>query len=112
MIMNKQIFKRILDNMVFAVNLSDDIPEHIMTEIMKVRVTHGTEESLFAEPELVEGFNAEVNRKLRPQLGPKFLLQSRPPPQQRDPQSEKVLFNEVYGYDDLKRLLSRMLASK
>ena len=112
MIMDKQIFKRILDNIVFAMNLSDDIPEHIMTEIMKDRVAHGIEESLFTEPELVEGFNAEVDRKLRPELGPEFHLQSRPPPQQRDSQSEKVLFNEVYGYDDLKRLLSRMLASK
>jgi replication-associated recombination protein RarA len=112
MIMDKQIFKRILDNIVFAMNLSDDIPEHIMTEIMKDRVAHEIEESLFTEPELVEGFNAEVDRKLRPELGPEFHLQSRPPPQQHDPQSEKVLFNEVYGYDDLKRLLSRMLASK
>lgn len=109
---HRQIFKRLLDNMVFAMNLSDDIPKHIITEIMQDRVVHGTE-SPFAKPELVEVFNAEVDRKLRPQLGPEFHLQSRPPPQQqRDPQSEKVLFNEVYGYDDLKRLLSRMLASK
>ena len=83
--MDKQIFKRILENIVFAMNLSDDTPEHIMTEIMKDRVAHGTEESLFAEPELVEGFNAEVDGKLRPQLGPEFHLQSRPPPQQRRP---------------------------
>ena len=102
--------------MVFAMNLSDDIPEHIMSEIMQDRVTHGTEEGLFVKPELVEGFNAEVDRKLRPQLGAQLQSQSRPPlPQQQpqhQPQLEKVLFNEVHGYDDLKQLLSRMLASK
>jgi hypothetical protein len=105
--MDKQIFKRMLDNMVFAMNLSDDIPEHIMTEIIQDRVAHGTE-ALFAKPELVEDFNAEVDKKLRPQLGSQ--LQSRPPFQQHDP--GKLPFNEIYGYDDLKQLLSRMLASK
>src|SRR5215204_704960 len=118
--MDKQIFKRILDNMVFAMNLSDDIPEHIMTAIMQSRVAQGTE-SLFAKPELLEDFNADVDKKLRPHLGPQSQSQSRSSPpllpplqqkQQYQPQSEKVLFNEVYGYDDLKRLLSRMLASK
>ncbi len=116
--MDKQIFKRILDNMVFAMNLSDDIPEHIITEIMQSRVEQGTE-SLFAKPELLEDFNAYVDRKLRPQLGPQSQSRPLPPPlpplqqkQQYQPNSEKVLFNEVYGYDDLKRLLSRMLASK
>jgi hypothetical protein len=109
--MDKQIFKRILDNMVFAMNLSDDIPEHIMSEIMRDRVAHGTE-GLFAKPELVEDFNAEVDKKLRPQLGPQ--LQSRPPSplQQHNPHSEKPPFNEIYGYDDLKQLLGRMLTSK
>jgi hypothetical protein len=114
--MDKQIFKRILDNMIFAMNLSDDIPEHIMAEIMLDRVAQGTE-SHFAKPELLEDFNADVDRKLKPQLGPQPQPQSRPLPplqqkQQYQPQSEKVLFNEVYGYDDLKQLLSRMLASK
>lgn len=108
--MDKQIFKRIKDNMVFAMNLSDDIPEHIMSEIMRDKVADGTE-SLFAEPELVEGFNTEVDRKLRPQLGPQLQSQSRQQQQQHLP-SEKVLFNEVHGYDDLKQLLSRMLTSK
>ena len=70
--MDKNVFKRILDNMVFAMNLSDDILEHIMTEIMQSRVAQGTE-SLFAKPELLEDFNAEVDRKLRPQLGPQLL---------------------------------------
>ena len=106
--------------MVFAMNLSDDIPEHIMTAIMQSRVAQGTE-SLFAKPELLEDFNADVDKKLRPHLGPQSQSQSRSSPpllpplqqkQQYQPQSEKVLFNEVYGYDDLKRLLSRMLASK
>ena len=39
--MDKNVFKRILDNMVFAMNLSDDIPEHIMTEIMQSGVAQG-----------------------------------------------------------------------
>src|SRR5919108_4886177 len=99
--MHKQIFKRILDNMVFAMNLSNDIPEHIMTEIMQSRVAQGAE-SLFAKPELLEDFNADVDKELRPQLGPQLQPQSRsrpsPPPllppaqqkQQYQPQSEKV----------------------
>ena len=111
--MDKQIFKRVLDNMVFAMNLRDDTPEHILTEIMQDRITQGRE-SLFAKPELVEVFNTEADRKLRPQLGPPLQLQLRQPqiPEQNQQQSEKVLFNEVCGYDDLKQLLSRMLASK
>jgi hypothetical protein len=112
--MDKQIFKRILDNMVFAMNLSDDIPEHILTDIIQSRVAQGAE-SLFAKPELLEDLNADVDRKLRPQLEPQLQLQSQsrpsPPPlpslqqkQQHQSQSEKVPFNEVYGYDDLKQL--------
>jgi hypothetical protein len=115
--MDRQIFKRILDNMVFAMNLSDDIPEHIMTEIMQSRIAQGTE-SLFAKSELLEDFNADVDKRLRPQLGPQSQSPSSPLllplqlQQQHHPQSKEVLFNEVYGYDDLKQLLSRMLASK
>src|SRR5262245_40740954 len=111
--MDKQIFKRVLDNMVFAMNLSDDIPEHILTEIMQYRISQGRE-NLFAKPELVEVFNTKADKKLRPQLGPPLQLQLRQPqiPEQNQQQSEKVLFNEVCGYDDLKQLLSRMLASK
>jgi hypothetical protein len=44
--MDKQIFKRILDNMDFAMYLSDNIPEHIMID--RDRIAHGTE-SLFAK---------------------------------------------------------------
>jgi hypothetical protein len=58
--MDKQIFKRILDNMDFVMYLSDNIPEHTMID--RDRIAHGTE-SLFAK--LVEGFN----EKLRPRLG-------------------------------------------
>jgi hypothetical protein len=47
--MDKNVFKKILENMAFAMNLSDDIPEHIMTEMMRskdIKAANGMEQYL------------------------------------------------------------------
>lgn len=112
--MDKKIFKRILENMAFAMNLSDDIPEHIMTEMMRSkdnRVASGLE-AIFgkfdgseSDFESIEDFNAEVDRKLRPRLGQ--LLQSKQP----SPRTEEEFFSEIVGYSDIKKLLMKCILS-
>jgi hypothetical protein len=56
--MDKSVFKRIMDNLAFAMELNDQIPEHIRQEIAR-------EESLEKRSnESIEEFNAIVSRKL------------------------------------------------
>jgi replication-associated recombination protein RarA len=93
--MDKQIFNRILDNIVFAMNLDDNIPDHIMTEIM--RTTTSAEAAREVENMAkIRRFNEEVDMKLG-------VIQA-------EDDAESV-FNEVYGYSDLKCLLAKMVLS-
>jgi Holliday junction resolvasome RuvABC ATP-dependent DNA helicase subunit len=87
--MDKGVFKRIMDNIAFAMDLNDRIPEHIRQEIIR------EESSGRARNKSIEEFNAAVSRKL---------------PQQQPP-SEDVLFSEIQGYSDLKHLLTKMVMS-
>jgi hypothetical protein len=96
--MDKKIFKRILENMAFAMNLSGDIPEHIMTEMMRskdkrvaseLEAIFGKFDGSESDFESIEDFNAEVDRKLRPRLGQQ--LQSKQP----SPDPEKEFFSEI-----------------
>jgi replication-associated recombination protein RarA len=87
--MDKGVFKRIMDNIAFAMDFDDRIPEHIRQEIIR------EESSGRARNESIEEFNAAVSRKL---------------PQQQIP-SQDVLFSEIQGYSDLKHLLAKMVMS-
>src|SRR5215203_5727611 len=87
--MDKNIFRRLMNNIAFAMELNDQVPEHIRQEIVR-------DESLGVErDESIEDFNEEVLRKL-----PKQQLLS-----------EEVLFSEISGYSDLKYLLGKMVFS-
>jgi replication-associated recombination protein RarA len=87
--MDKGVFKRIMDNIVFAMDLNDQIPDHIRQEFIR------DESVLRIRNESIEEFNAAVSRKLpQPQLP-----------------SEEGLFAEIQGYDDLKHLLAKMVMS-
>jgi Holliday junction resolvasome RuvABC ATP-dependent DNA helicase subunit len=85
-------------------NFSDEVPEHILGEIMNQKKDKSKSPSVAHELELevlttaVEDFNAQVNEKLGT-VTP-------------TPITEEEFFNEVQGYDDLKKLLGRMVVSK
>lgn len=81
-----------MNNIAFAMELNDQIPEHIRQEIIREESV----ESVGRERnESIEEFNTVVSRKL---------------PQQQLP-SEDVLFSEIQGYNDLKHLLTKMVMS-
>jgi hypothetical protein len=88
--MNTKVLRRFMDNIIFAMNLSEEVPEHIKEEMM--RSYH---------PNSVKDFNEEVDRKLHPRLG----QQTRPQQQSED------FFNEIVGYADIKILLMRCIQS-
>jgi MoxR-like ATPase len=85
--MDKSIFKRLMNNIAFAMELNDQIPEHIRQEIVR-------EESLGRiRNESIENFNAEVRK-----LG-------------KQEQTEEGFFDSIIGYSDIKKLLVRCIQS-
>jgi replication-associated recombination protein RarA len=108
--MDKNVFRKILENMVFAMNLSDDIPEHIMTEMMRIkdRKVVNEMEAIFGTPvdfESVEDFNEEVNRKLKPRIGQQIVTR------QEVLQQSEEFFSEIVGYSDVKELFMKCIQS-
>ena len=88
--MDANVLRRFVDNIIFAMNLSEEVPEHIKEEMM--RSYH---------PDVVKDFNDEIYRKLRPRLGQ----------QGRQQQQSEDFFNEIVGYVDIKKLLIRCIQS-
>ena len=88
--MDTNVLRRFVDNIIFAMNLSEEVPEHIKEEMM--RSYH---------PDMIKGFNDEVDRKLCPRLGQ----------QGRQHQQSEDFFNEIVGYVDIKKLLMRCIQS-
>jgi len=80
-------------------NFDDKVPEHILEEIFR----HNKNKNVNVEHEFdtltvdVDKFNEEVDRKLG-------VIQAK--------DDAESLFNDVYGYSDLKRLLAKMVLSK
>jgi Holliday junction DNA helicase RuvB len=80
-------------------NIDDKVPEHILEEIFR----HNKNKNVNVEHEFetltvdVDEFNEEVDRKLG-------AIQAK--------DDADCLFNEVYGYSDLKFLLAKMVLSK
>jgi len=99
--MFKSVFKRGIDNFRFALNLDGYIPEHIMYELRY-------EQEFLNEGEHLEDtneFNSEVEQifsksKLKPKL------------RYNNYNQKQIPFEGVIGYDDLKELLTKCLASK
>jgi replication-associated recombination protein RarA len=109
-VMGKSVFRKILENMVFAMNLSDDNPEHIMTEIMRIKDRDAVNEmeAIFGTPvdfESVEDFNEEVNRKLKPRIGQQIVTR------QEVVQQSEEFFSEIVGYSDIKELFMKCIQS-
>ncbi len=88
--MDKSVFKRIMDNIAFAMELNDQIPDHIRQEI--VRREELERLKAVVENETVDHFNAQVTQRLQSFQQPTF-------------------FDEIQGYSDLKHLLIKMVLS-
>jgi hypothetical protein len=86
--MNRSVFKKIMENIAFAMGLNDQIPEHIRQEIIREEVSERVRN------ESIEEFNAAVSRNV---------LQ-----QQQQLPLEEGLFSEIQGYSDLKHLLAKI----
>jgi MoxR-like ATPase len=110
-----ELLDKLLKNLIFAMNLNDEVPEHIMKEIFRHKRGMTKSKSIaydgdaltnalqVIEPEIIETesetdygiiteFNAEVSKKLEPQL-------------------QKALFSEIIGYSDIKKLLMKCIRS-
>jgi replication-associated recombination protein RarA len=97
----KSILKKGMDNLRFALNLDSYVPEHIMSELRD-------EQEFLNEGEHLEDtdeFNSKVEQifsksKLKPKLTYNNYNQ------------KQIPFEDVIGYDDLKKLLTKCLVVK
>src|SRR5215204_5744968 len=97
--MFKSIFKKGLDNLRFALNIDEYIPEHIMDELRNEQEFLNEDEHL----EDIDKFNSKVEQifsKAQPKSAYSSYKQKQNP------------FEDVIGYEDLKILLMRCLDSK
>jgi replication-associated recombination protein RarA len=92
--MDANVLRRFVDNIIFALNLSEVVPEHIKEEIM--RSYH---------PNLIKDFNEDVDRKLKPRIGQQIVTK-----QEVVRQSEEF-FSEIVGYSDIKELFMKCIQS-
>jgi replication-associated recombination protein RarA len=99
----ESIFKRGIDNLRFALNLDDYVPEHIMDELR-------TEQKFLDRDENLEGKDksmsnaARIFSQVRPELEHK--------PDYDSYSQRQILFDEVIGFEDLKELLTKCLTTK
>jgi hypothetical protein len=89
------LLDKLIKNLIFAMNFDDKVPEHILEEIFRHNKNKNVEHEF--ETLTVDEFNEEVDRKLG-------VIQAK--------DDAESLFNEVYGYSDLKFLLAKMVLSK
>jgi MoxR-like ATPase len=92
--MDANVLRRFVDNIIFAMNLSEVVPEHIKEEIM--RSYH---------PNLIKDFNEEVDRKLKPRIGQQIVTK------QEVVQQSEEFFSEIVGYSDIKELFMKCIQS-
>src|SRR5215207_5790664 len=92
--MDANVLRRFVDNIIFAMNLSEEVPEHIKEEIM--RSYH---------PNLIKDFNEEVDKKLEPRIGQQIATK------QEVVQQSEEFFSEIVGYSDIKELFMKCIQS-
>jgi hypothetical protein len=92
--MDSNVLRRFVDNIIFAMNLSEVVPGHIKEEIM--RSYH---------PNLINDFNEEVGRKLKPRIGQQIVTK------QEEVQQSEEFFSEIVGYSDIKELFMKCIQS-
>ena len=99
--MFKSIFKHGMDNLRFALNLDDYIPEHIMDELRN-------EQEFRNEDGALEDIN-KLHSKVE-QIFSKSKSKSKLKPINNS--YNQKLFDDVIGYDDLKELITKCLVVK
>ena len=99
--MFKSIFKKGMENLRFAFNLDDYIPEHIMDELRNEQEFPNGDEDL----EDTDEFNFKVG-----QIFSKS--KSKLKPINNNYNQKQKLFDDVIGYDDLKELITKCLIVK
>jgi replication-associated recombination protein RarA len=90
--MLESILKRGIDNLRFALNLDDYVPEHIMNEL------RSQQKSLNGDLEGIDKFSTESK--------------SEPKPYYDGYKQKQAPFDDILGYDDLKELLTKCIYTK
>ena len=88
---------KLIKNLIFAMNFDGKVPEHILEEIFRHNRNKNVKVEHKFETLTVDEFNEEVDRKLG-------VIEAK--------DDAESLFNEVYGYSDLKFLLAKMVLSR
>lgn len=91
-----------MDNLRFALNLDDYIPEHIIDELRSEQEFRNEEEDLE-----IDKFNSKTGHvfsKTRPKLESRSVYDSY--------NQKQILFDDIIGFKDLKELLTKCLAMK
>ena len=101
--MFKSIFKKGMDNLRFALNLDDYIPEHIMDELRSEQEFLNEDEDL----EDIDELNSNVG-----QIFSKSKSKLKPKSTYNNYKQKQIPFDDVIGYDDLKELLTKCLLIK
>jgi DNA replicative helicase MCM subunit Mcm2 (Cdc46/Mcm family) len=100
--MLESILKRGIDNLRFALNLDGYVPEHIIQELKS--------EQKFDRNENLEEIDKSISEsgQIFPQLGPKLWPKSAYYSCTR----KGILLDDILGFEDLKKLLTKCLALK
>lgn len=85
----------LFENVVFAMNLSDEVPQRILDDVFKKNKDKNKSKNVEHELETIQEFNQEVERKLGH-------VQN---------QGAEEFFDSVIGYGDIKKLLLRCIQS-
>jgi replication-associated recombination protein RarA len=98
--MFESIFKKGIDNLRFALNLDDYVPEHIMDEL---RIEQKFHENLEGKDKSMSNA-VQIFSQVGPELEPSSAYGSY--------SQRQILFDDVIGFEDLKELLTKCLAVK
>jgi replication-associated recombination protein RarA len=101
-----ELIKKGIDNLRFALNLDDYIPEHIKQELTGHRankIAQGADQLIFDnDNDLgINGFGSSTKQIFH--YGEQQLL--------RQKQTDERLFSEIHGYNDIKKLMMRCISS-
>jgi replication-associated recombination protein RarA len=99
----ESIFKKGIDNLRFALNLDDYVPEHIMDELRIEQKFLGRDDNLEGKDKSMSN-TARVFSQVRPELEHKSVHDSY--------NQRQILFDDIIGFEDLKELLTKCLTVK
>jgi Holliday junction DNA helicase RuvB len=101
--MLESIFKKGIDNLRFALNLDDYVPEHIMDDLRREQEFQSRDENL-EEKDKLNSIAGLIFSKKNSKLEAKSTCNSYKP--------KKIPFSDIIGHDDLKELLIKCLVIK